>query len=154
MPLQKCRELFVSVTIFVPYTKRGDKYDTCVINKIRIWVDVFGGRKGGEMEINDHFYSTAHFFPKQLKNSCKSRSGELKNSSGKFFWGRIFQSGSKTRLWLHAPSTWWSICSALSSSDSTTRYSSFPLRWNSWSDLWGKQLWRWQAAGGRRSDTG
>lgn len=97
------------------------------------------------MEINDHFYSTAHFFPKQLKNSCKSRSGELKNSSGKFFWGRIFQSGSKTRLWLHAPSTWWSICSALSSSESTTRHSSFPLRWNSWSDLWGKQLWRWQA---------
>lgn len=48
-------------------------------------------------------------------------------------------------LWPHAPSTWWSICSALSSSESTTRYSSFPLRWNSWSDLWGKQLWRWQA---------
>lgn len=80
------------------YTKTGDKYDTCVINKIGIWVDVFE-RKRGEMEINDHFYSTAHFLPKQLKN--KSRSGELKNSSGKFFWGRIFQSGNETRLWLH-----------------------------------------------------
>lgn len=44
---------------------QGDKYDTCVINKIRIWVDVFGKRKRGEMEINRHFYSTAHFLPKQ-----------------------------------------------------------------------------------------
>lgn len=112
------------------YTKRGEKYDTCIINKIRIWVDVLGReteRERGEMEINDHFYSTAHSLPKQLKNSCKSRSGELINSSGKLFWGRIFQSGSKTRLWLHVPSR----PHQLNSSESTTRYSSFPLRWNS-----------------------
>lgn len=115
---KNARNCLVQWLFSCQFRKRGDKYDTCAINKIRIWVDVFGERRREEMEINDHVYSTTHFLPKQLQNSRKSR-------SGKIFWDRIFQSGSKTRLWLHA-SMWWSICSALNSRKSQSRPSSFP----------------------------
>ena len=79
---KNARNCLVQWLFSCQFRKRGDKYDTCAINKIRIWVDVFGERRREEMEINDHVYSTAHFLPKQLQNSRKSR-------SGKIFWDRI-----------------------------------------------------------------
>lgn len=96
------------------------------------------------MEINNHFYSTAHFLPKHLKNSCKSRSGELKTGLVNFSEAEFSSLAAKLDYDFTLPSTWWSICLALNSSESTNRYSIFPLRWNSRLDLWGKQLWWWQ----------
>lgn len=46
-------------TLLVPADKSEmTNTDTCVINKIRIRVDVFGDRKREEIEINQHIYST------------------------------------------------------------------------------------------------
>lgn len=88
----------------------GDARDTCVIDKVRIWVDVFGKRERKEKSVNSspcYSFPQFPFLQKQPEN-LKNRSSNLS------FWVMREANFSivwqKSESWLDCPVRCWSIC--------------------------------------------